>query len=66
MDEVVEGAVGNAVGDLDSGVVLEPGVLHGLGGGGALLRIVGQQLGDEVFGGLGDVLPILVVKVELT
>ena len=47
-------------------VGLNPRVIVSLLGGGAFLRIVGEQLGDEVFRGLGNGFEDLGFKVELT
>jgi hypothetical protein len=44
---------------------LHPRVLKNLGGTESLLCISNQELGDEVFGFIGDVSPVLVRKLIL-
>ncbi len=54
--------------DLDSGLLqnLEPGVRQRLAHTHPLLRFVNQQIGDEMLGFPGNVLPELEVKIDVT
>ena len=64
--QVVQSVHGESLVHLKSRQLGDPWVLKGLLGGGALLRVVGEQGADEILAVLRDGLPDAVIEVELT
>lgn len=54
VNQIIERSAGNILIDIHMAVLLNPRVLHRLLGGGALLGVVSQQLGNEIFGVRAD------------